>query len=264
MHPNWQQICDEFMAATSYELEGFDEVWAGRTGADEPKPEVYTTHPEAEHVVSLGEPEMPEGPNLWQLLKTRRSRRNFLDQPLTFNQLNLLLWSGQGITADMGPYQLRTAPSAGALYPIETYVAVNAVEGLEPGIYHLNVADWSLEAIKLGCHREAVHRVLRGQSMTELAAVNLIWVANIPRCRVKYYERAYRYIFWDSAMVAENLLLAAESLELGACVMGSWYDDLAHELLGLDGRDHVSVLTASVGPVRGEDWREDRRPPARG
>jgi nitroreductase len=59
----------------------------------------------------------------------------------------------------------------------------------------------------------------------------------------------------------ENFLLAATGLGFGACAMGSWYDDVAHELLGIDGKEHFSVLTASVGRIRGQDWLEDRRPP---
>jgi len=99
--------------------------------------------------------------------------------------------------------------------------------------------------------------------MTKHAAVNIVWTAVMERCRAKYYERAYRYVWWDSAVVAENFLLAASALDLGACLMGSWYDDLVHELLEIDGEEHFSTLTASVGNVAGKDWLEDRRPPAR-
>ena len=83
-----------------------------------------------------GLPDRPEVPDFWSILEQRRSKRNFTPDALTLNELNLLLWASQGITADMGDYQLRTAPSSGALYPIETYLVVNRVVGLEPGIYH--------------------------------------------------------------------------------------------------------------------------------
>jgi SagB-type dehydrogenase family enzyme len=263
MHPDWRRICDEFMGATSYEHEGFEAHWTDRHYDRENRPETYLSYPDAAVRVPLGEPEFPPSPDLWQTLRTRRSKRNFTPAPITINQLNLLLWSAQGITADMGDYQLRTAPSSGALYPIETYLVVNQVEGLAPGLYHLDVREWTLEGLKLGDYRAAGHRALRGQEMTKHAAVNIVWTAVMERCRAKYYERAYRYVWWDSAVVAENFLLAASALGLGACTMGSWYDDLVHELLEIDGKEHFSALTASVGNVAGESWLEDRRPPAR-
>ncbi len=261
MHPDWRRIVDEFMEATSYTPEGWDEWWAERAYDRENRPETYLRYPDAACVVPLGSPVRPTGVDLWETFATRRSKRNFLPEPITLNALNLLLWSCQGITADMGDYQLRTAPSSGALFPIETYLVVNAVEGLSPGIYHLDVQNWCLEGVALGDFRAQAHTALRGQAMTEHAAVNVIWTAVLERCRAKYFERAYRYIWWDSAAVMENFLLAATGLGLGACAMGSWYDDLMHELLGIDGKSHFSALTACVGRVKGQDWLEDRRPP---
>ncbi len=261
MHPDWRRICDAFMQATSYTPKGWEAWWKGREYDRDNRPETYLSYPDAACHVDLGEPQFPQGVDLWDTFRQRRSKRNFLPEPLGLNELNVLLWSAQGITADMGEYQLRTAPSSGALYPVETYLVVNNVDGLEPGIYHLDVANWRLEGIKLGDVRAAGHQALRGQAMTEHAAVNVIWTAVMERCRAKYFERAYRYVWWDSAVIAENFLLAATGLGLGACTMGSWYDDLVHELLGIDGQEHVSVLTASVGRITGADWRQDRRPP---
>jgi SagB-type dehydrogenase family enzyme len=263
MHPDWQQICDDFMAATSYEEDGFEALWEERSYDPGTRPATYLCHPEALVRVALGEPIFPPAPDLWSTLRTRRSKRNFLPEALTLNELNILLWSSHGITADMGDYQLRTAPSSGALYPVETYLVVNQVEGLQPGLYHLDVKNWALEGIRLGDFREEGHRALRGQTMTRQAPVNMIWTAVMERCRAKYHERAYRYVWWDSAAIGENFLLAAHALGLGACLMGSWYDDKVHELLGIDGEAHFSVLTAAVGRVRGADWLEDRRPPDR-
>ena len=263
MHPDWRRICDAFVQATSYEHEGFEAAWEGRSYDRENRPETYLCYPDAVRRIPLGKPEFPDAPDFWTVLATRRSKRNFIAEPMSLNELNLLLWSSQGITADMGDYQLRTAPSSGALYPTETYLVVNAVNGLDPGLYHLSVKDWTLEAIALGDYREAGHKALRGQTMTEHAAVNFVWTCVIERCRAKYYERTYRYIWWDSATIGENMLLAANALGLGACLMGSWYDDLVHKLFNIDGREHLSVLTAAVGRVEGESWLNDRRPPAR-
>ena len=262
MHPEWKRICKEYLQATSYTPNGWEEHWNGRNYDPQNRPETYLTYPDAEVVLPLGEPKFPKkNTNIWDVFKSRRSKRNFTDTPMTLDELTILLWSSMGITADLGNYQLRTAPSSGALYPIETYLCIHNVEDVPEGIYHLNVKDWSLEGIKLGNFRDQAHRTLLEQTMTQKAAVNVIWTAVLERCESKYHERAYRYIWWDSGMVGENFLLAATALDLGACLMGAWFDDLAHDLLEIDGTSHFSVLTASVGKVIGENWLEDRRPP---
>jgi SagB-type dehydrogenase family enzyme len=249
------------MQATSYSPKGWEEHWEGRVYDRENRPETYLEYPDALFRIELGEPSFPKHTDLWSTFRARRSKRNFIEEPMTLNELNILLWSSQGITADMGDYQLRTAPSSGALYPIETYMIINNVEGLKPGIYHLNVKNWQLECLEIGDFRESGQKVLLGQTMTRCAAVNFIWTAVLERCKAKYHERAYRYIWWDSAVVAENMQLSATGLGLGTSLMGAWFDDLAHDLLDIDGKSHFSVLTASVGKVSGTDWREDRRPP---
>jgi len=259
--PDWKRICSDFIRATSYAPEEMDKGWEGRSYDRENRPETYLTYPDALCRVELGTPEFPESCDLFAALRERRSKRNFLPQPLTLNELNLLLWGAQGITADMGEYQLRTAPSAGALYPIETYLVVNRVEGLEPGLYHLDVKGWALEGLRLGDLSDEVCRALLDQEMARSAGVNFLWTAVLERCRAKYYERAYRYIWWDSGHISENLNLVAAGLGLGVCCIGAWYDNLVHELIGIDGVEHLSAMTASVGRVAGRDWLEDRRPP---
>ena len=137
------------------------------------------------------------------------------------------------------------------------------VEGVEPGIYHLDVRGWALEALRIGDVRDEVCGALFGQEMCRISAVNFMWTAVLDRCRAKYFERAYRYVWWDSAHISENLLLAATALGLGSSCVGAWYDSLIHELLGIDGEEHFSVLTASVGNIKGRDWLEDRRAPSK-
>ncbi|MEL6177360.1 MAG: SagB/ThcOx family dehydrogenase [Myxococcota bacterium] len=252
------------MQATSYHPDEMQEHWAGRSYDPQKSPPTYLTYENALDTVALGEPNFPEAPDLWSVMAQRRAKRNFLPIPLSLNELNVLCWSASGITADMGGYQLRTAPSSGALYPTETYLVVNRVEGLQPGLYHLNVLDWTLEALRYGDLSDVTCEALLGQEMSRRAGVNFIWTSVIERCRAKYYERAYRYIWWDVGHMSENLLLAATALKLGACPMGAWYDGLVHELLGIDGTEHMSVLTASVGHVEGRDWRADRRISSKG
>lgn len=261
MHPDWRRICDEFMVATSYSPDEMESGWEGREYDRENRPETYLTYPDALARIELGEPDFPESPPLWKILADRRSKRNFLDVPMTLNELNVLLWGTQGIAQDMGDYQLRTAPSAGALYSVETYLVVNRVEGLQPGLYHLDVKGWALEALRLEDLSDEVCHALLDQEMVRAAGVNFLWTAVMERCRAKYYERAYRYVWWDSGHVSENLSLVATALGLGVCCIGAWYDDLLHELVGIDGVEHFGVMTATVGKIEGEDWLADRRGP---
>ncbi len=259
MHPDWRRICDEYLEATSYSPEEMEKGWADRHYDRSKRPETYLSYPDALTRVELGEPQFPEAAPLWKVLAERRSKRNFLSEPMSLNALNVLLWSTQGVTADMGSYQLRTVPSAGALYPIETYLFVNRVEGLEPGIYHLDVRGWALEALRLEDVSELGSQALLGQQMCRDASVNFVWTAMIGRCRAKYYERAYRYVWWDAGHIAQNLSIAATAMGLGVCSIGAWHDSVVHELLGIDGREHFSAMCATVGTIEGEDWLADRR-----
>ncbi|ARU61185.1 dehydrogenase [Tumebacillus avium] len=258
---HWQEICEQFLATTGYDYGDFerDELLNPDPGQ---KPPAYYSHGDAVVVILLGEPVFPqEKGSYWELLKNRRTKRNYTGKSLTLNELNLLLWGTQGITADLGDYQARTASSAGALYPIETYLLINNVEGLEKGLYHLNVKDWTLEGVKLGDFGDFAVEVTDGQEQTRHAAVNFVWTAMVERTRYKYKERAYRYIFWDSGHIAQNLHLASAELGLGVTTIGHWYDVPMNSFLGIDGKEHLSILMASVGKVAGQDWLADRRPP---
>ncbi|PZE20571.1 SagB/ThcOx family dehydrogenase [Paenibacillus xerothermodurans] len=264
MHKDWEQICEQFIQATSYSPRELETMTRGRRYEQGQRPPTYLGYPRARVRVDLGEPHLTATPDLWEVIADRRSRRNFLDKPISLNVLNQLLWGTQGITADMGDYQLRTTPSAGALYPIETYLLVNNVEGLQKGLYHLNVKEWTLEGLKLEDVSELSYEFTLGQEMTKISAVNFVWTAMIPRTKTKYYERAYRYIWWDVGHIAQQLHILGNALQLGVCTIGAWYDSEVNKYLELDGRDHLSVLMAAVGQVEGEDWLEDRRPRARG
>lgn len=256
---DWRRICDDFLEVSAYDRASLDAIWAERSYDPKTRPETYLTYPEAPRV-ELGEPVFPaQSPSVFEALRARRSKRRFLDEPLSLAQLNLLLWSHQGITGDKGDYQLRTAPSSGALYPIETYLFAQRVSGLEPGLYHLDVRGWALERLRAGDLSDEACGIALDQEHVRQAGVTFLWTAVMERCRRKYYERAYRYVWWDVGHAAENLHLAAGALGLGSVSMGAWYDAQAHALLGICGREHFSVLMASVGRVEGQSWEVDRR-----
>lgn len=192
-----------------------------------------------------------EESNFWRLLQRRRSHRNFSTDSMGITELSLLLWAAQGITAQVGDYYFRTAPSAGALYPIETYVVATAVDGVEPGIYHFDVRQFELEQLRPGRVEGALTAAALGQGMIRNATAVFIWSAVLRRTMVKYGHRGLRYIFLDAGHICQNLLLAAEALELGACPVAAFFDREIGELLGLNHQEERPIYMAVVGKKKG-------------
>ncbi len=185
--------------------------------------------------------------DVWQCFEERRSVRKYSRRPLPLEYLSSLLWASQGVTAIHGRYLFRTAPSAGALYPIETYLCVNDCLSLQQGLYHYEVASAGLELMVDGDFGQELTLAALGQNMCNKAPVVFIWSAISRRTMSKYGSRGMRYVFMDVAHICENLLLAASALGLGACPIGAFFDDELNSLLGLDGIDETVVYMASVG-----------------
>lgn len=180
-------------------------------------------------------------------LQNRRSRRKFIRKEITFNELSALLWSSQGISGRMLGIDLRTAPSAGALYPIETYILINRVEDISPGIYHFNLKKYVLEQLQLGDFASKLAQSCLGQMFVADASVNFCWSAVLRRNMSKYGSRGMRYIFMDVGHICQNLLLSAEALDIAACPVGAFLDEEINALLNLDGEEESIIYCASVG-----------------
>ena len=176
-----------------------------------------------------------------------RSIRNFQDKPISKGQLAYLLWASTGIQRAEDGYEFRTAPSAGALYPIENYVIVNNVKSLEPGAYHYGIRAHQLEQLQQRDLRQQITAAALGQGMCATAAVVFIWTTVFERCKWKYGQRAYRYIYLDAGHIAENLALAAVSLNLGTCEIGALFDDHVNAIIGIDGTEESTICMAVVG-----------------
>jgi len=215
-----------------------------------PSPGRFKTYPEAK-LLRLSQPDFSEPVDLWQCLARRRSERDTTQDPLTGEELAKILWAAQGITARAGMYLLRTAPSAGALYPFETYLYVHRVEGFSQGIYHFNVAEFGLERLKEGDFNGIITAAGLGQPVVRKAAVVLIWTAMMLRCMEKYRERAVRYIPMDLGHVCQNVQLAATALGLGSCPIGAFYDDEMNGLIDVDGEEETVLYMVTVGKLRG-------------
>lgn len=235
---------DLFQKETKYTRRN---VPAGMMGGVYP-PQPYKRYEHAP-VLPLPDPLTEGGRPLWEAVRRRRSVRRYAERPLTVPELSQLLWATQGITAHRGGYALRSAPSAGALYAVETYLVVNALEGVEPGAYHYEVGVHRLAELKRGRFGPLVAAAALGQSKLERCAVVFIWSAVLPRITWRYHQRSYRYIYLDAGHIAQNLALAAAGLDLGTCQIGAFFDDELNEFLALDGTAETVLYLSAVGPL---------------
>jgi len=193
-------------------------------------------------------------PTDWEMHKTlhdtlqyRRSCRRYGDTPLSLKDLAMLLWASQGISGRAGSFFFRTAPSAGALYPVETYLSIQNVQSLSPGLYHFQPPEFCLELMSDGFAGKSVAEAALGQNFMAKAGVVFIWSAILRRNFSKYGHRGLRYIMMDAGHICQNLLLAAEGLQLGACPVAAFYDDALNSLLALDGEEESVIYLAAVG-----------------
>jgi len=209
-------------------------------------PAPFKEYPE-KTVVSLPEPGRVKPCSLKQAVQNRRSVRAYASKPVSIAQLSFMLWAAGGSRGRESGLLRRTVPSAGGLYPIETYVVVNAMDGLEPGVYHYVVRDHSLERLAAGRFGEALAHAALEQNQCREAPVVFVWSAVFGRTVWKYGQRSYRYVYLDAGHVAHALAISATSLGLATCQMAALFDDEVNALLGLDGKQESVVYMSSVG-----------------
>jgi len=240
---NDSTVGDDFQRLTKYwreSLKDWSPSWDEQVS-------LYKSYPGAE-TVELPEPEVSGGGPLWSVIASRRSFREFEEKPVELKVLSQLLWACTGITARTRNFEFRSAPSAGALYPVETYVVCNHVHGAGMGLYHYNVLEHRLELLKAGDLREQLMQAGLNQPVFFECAAAFLWTAVVKRSSWKYRQRAYRYIYLDAGHAAQNLALAAESLGLGCCLVGAFFDDEVNELLETDGDWETIIYMCTIGP----------------
>ena len=187
----------------------------------------------------------PPGMSVAQALEQRRSLREYADRAMTAEELAWVIHAATGITSTQG---YRAAPSAGALYPVETYVAVNRVEGIDPGVYHVDVRAQALEPVRRGSAAGDLMVAGLGQGFLREAPVVLVLTGVFQRSRWKYRARHYRYVCWEGGHVAQNVYLAAEAAGLGACMVGAFLDGMVNDLVRVDGRTEAALGLVALGP----------------
>nr|MBN2277028.1 SagB/ThcOx family dehydrogenase [candidate division Zixibacteria bacterium] len=177
----------------------------------------------------------------------RRSIRSFKEKPLSLNQISQILQSADGLTHDLNGLALRSAPSGGALNPIDIYLAVTSVDSLAPGLYHYRVSDSSLELIKTGAPGDSLLNAAFRQEVVKNGRVGLILTARFDRSTRKYSDRGYRYTYIEAGAICENISLQVVSLGLGTTVVGAFNDDALNRFLDIDGRSEAALLIMPIG-----------------
>jgi SagB-type dehydrogenase family enzyme len=238
----FETIGDDFQRVTKYvrgQMAGGYLDWST-------KPKFYKQYNERKKV-EIPFPEHIETLTFDETIRNRRSMRRFSDKALSLEQLGYLLWSTTGIQRVESGHDFRNTPSAGALYPIETYCFARNVNGLNMGLYHYNIKSHLLEELNIGDFSISLTRACLGQQMLASAQIVFIWSAIFERSKWKYKQRAYRYVYLDCGHIAQNLALCASSLGLGSCQVGAFYDDEINNILGLDGKEESAIYLSVVG-----------------
>ena len=180
--------------------------------------------------IRLPEPRHDSDVSIEQSLLQRRSTRSYTGDSITLQEVSQLLWAAQGITDTRG---FRTAPSAGALYPLELYVVAGDVDNLSAGIYKYEPREHELSLIIDGDKRSELADAALSQSWVEGAALAIVFAAVYERTTVKYGERGIRYVHIEVGHAAQNLCLQATAMDLGVVTVGAFNDERVNELLNL-------------------------------
>jgi SagB-type dehydrogenase family enzyme len=218
--------------------------------------ETRTTNP-----IPLPEPRLDGPVSVEAALSQRRSIRRFEPESLELADLGQLMWAAQGITRRMEESPpgfswewrggMRTAPSAGALYPLELYAVVGDVDGLEPGVYRYLPAEHAVARVASpepmaatvpDDRREALSDAALRQPAIRNAPATLVLAGVVDRTAAKYGDRAERYVHIEVGAAAQNVYLECESLELGTVFIGAFDDDAVAGVLGLPGDERVLGL----------------------
>lgn len=190
--------------------------------------------------IELPEPVLSSDFSIEKVLHERRSVRSYSDEPVTLEEVSQLLWSAYGITYTREGFPdfirggFKTAPSAGARYPLEIYLVAGNVKGLLPGIYWYVPEGHVIHRLADGDIRADLQAACLSQKFAGDAPISIVWSAVYERCTEKYGERGQeRYVCMDLGHSAQNVYLQCGSLGLGTCAIGAFSDDALKKLIGM-------------------------------
>ena len=221
--------------------------------------------------IQLPEPTIPGLP-FCELVRGRRSCRNFARRPVTFSELSSLLFAALGETGrlttaseDDHPVEasLRSIPSGGALHPTRVFAVVLQQGDLAAGVYHYDAPEHALEFVKplLDADIETLFAAFPiHPEVVDLARASCIFfvTSKFWRARAKYGPRGYRYSLQEAGSACQNLSLTAVALGLAHVVLGGFYDDEVNSCLDIDGIDHAVITAVAVGALSAQPEAEPR------
>lgn len=184
-----------------------------------------------EKITSLPAPDRSGHIALETLLDQRRSVREYATEPLSLQEIGQVLWAAQGISDS--PHDFRTAPSAGALYPLEIYLVAGDVEGLAAGVYKYIPAQHALAEVTTGDVRAALYAAALNQEPVRKAPATLVIAAVYARITDQYGERGRMYVHMEAGHAGQNIYLQAEALHLGTVAIGAFQDQGVSKALNL-------------------------------
>ncbi len=192
-----------------------------------------------EKTIDLPEPDRAGSVSLEETLANRRSVRSYADAPVSPAEISQILWAAQGITHPAG---YRTAPSAGALYPLEVYLALGKGEGIAPGVYHYEPRGHRLKKISEGDPRAELSRAALGQGAVRDAPMVVVLCAVYERVTGKYGDRGIRYTHMEAGHAGQNILLEAVARGLAAVPIGAFDDRKVASVIGVSGQERPLYL----------------------
>lgn len=247
LRPVAENIGQDFVRLTRYIYERESDQTLGV-----PRPDAIKVRSgEIISLPAIGTLKMPEMP-LAKAIEQRRSVRKYSPVPLKQEELSFLLWASSWARDFRSTEQMeitfRNVPSAGSRHPLETFLDIRRVEGIKPGLYYYHPVKHCL--ILYDDSPEIAAKIYEGcmfQEMIPTAAVNFILTAVPYRTVWRYGQRGYRYLYLDAGHIGQNIHLAAEAIDAGACMIGAFLDEAMNDAIGLDGIDEFVIYIASVG-----------------
>ena len=198
------------------------------------------------NVIKLPAPATSGTVSVEAAMQARKSIRSYAYDPLRLRDVSQLLWAAQGITRKNG---MRTAPSAGALYPLEVYLVVGHVQDLTPGVYRYRPHEHELERLSSDDRRRELTRAALHQSCIEKGAVDIVLAAVYERTAGKYGSRAERYVHMEAGHAAQNIYLQATSLGLATVMVGAFNDQAVQQTLLMNSNEYPLCIMP-VGRIR--------------
>jgi SagB-type dehydrogenase family enzyme len=215
-------------------------VGLGSLGVGPPAGGTPDARPSAAERIRLPAPRLDGDVSVERALALRRSIRDYRDTPLALADVSQLLWAAQGVTSPREGY--RTAPSAGATYPLELYTVSGRIMGLTAGVYRYAPHQHDLVVVRGGDVRTALAAAALGQTFIEQAAIILVIAAVYERTTRRYGERGIRYVHMEAGHASQNVYLQAVALRLGTVVVGAFDDTRVQQILQIPAGEHPLYL----------------------